>query len=33
MIKKKLKNTREIMKKNASKDVYAKVENAIKEFI
>ena len=31
--KKKLENTREIMKKNESKDVYAKVENAIKEFI
>ena len=31
--KKKLKNARENMKKNEGKDVYNKVENAIKEFI
>ena len=31
--KKKLENIRECMKKNNSKDVYDKVENAIKEFI
>ena len=31
--KKKLENVRESMKKNDSKDVYDKVENAIKEFI
>ena len=31
--KKKLENIRESMKKNGSKDVYYKVENAIKEFI
>ena len=31
--KKKLENIRENMKKNDSKDVYDKVENAIKEFI
>ena len=31
--KKKLKNVRENMKKNDSKDVYDKVENAIREFI
>ena len=31
--KKKLQNVRESMKKNDSKNVYAKIENAIKEFI
>ena len=31
--KKKLENVRENMKKNDSKNVYAEVENAIKEFI
>ena len=31
--KKKLQNVRESMKKNDSKDVYYKVENAIREFI
>ena len=31
--KKKLENIRECMKKNDSKDVYVKVEKAIKEFI
>ena len=31
--KKKLENMRESMKKNSSKDVYIKIESAIKEFI
>jgi hypothetical protein len=31
--KNKLKNIRNSMKKNGSKDVYIKVENAIREFI
>ena len=31
--KKKLKEIRENMKKNASKNVYSKIENAVKEFV
>ena len=31
--KRKLQNIRESMKKNDSKNVYAKIENAVKEFV